>query len=277
MISILGNIDTIQKRKEIINILINPKPTKLVDLPLFSADGKTIVDFSAFLKGLNPKNIKTILNKLPTIYIGGVDKAPIGAIQDPAGTAIGAVDRITKLPLKPIRTGSGGASSSIYNAFPDLEHIPNFKEGESQFNSTKGLGKKILHTHAYDLRKQNKNPKYGDHASDIILLLQDSYANAILCFNKYKNNLDIKDRYILNLVPLSASIFASDFGKTYFGMDGFHMSPSYTFMGIIYAMNNILNNKGEIPNLNIYYFSPIVKQDADIVLNEIKQALLQLI
>ncbi len=197
--TILNQINILYNRKINLEQLISLlNDNKLKGKYLFSEDGKFITKFEF---GLNETQKNEIWEKMPPIIIGGVQTASYGAIQDPAGTAIG-------INAKPINSGAGGGSEAIYKEFPKLNPIPPIKEGESIFNSTTEIGKKILHTHSYTL---HGNPKSNEDRLKVIENIKDSYYNAFVTFNDKKSKLDKKDRNILNLVPVSASIFANDF------------------------------------------------------------------
>ena len=205
-----------------------------------------ISDILRFRK-IDPKILKTfkinLINK-------PISEASPGVIQDPAGSAIGSNEK----------PSGGGASGAIYQKFPDLEPIPEIKPGESIFNSSTGLGRKILHTHSYNF--SGLNSKSNRNIETVINKLFETYYNAISKFNERNPTLEKEDQGILNLVPVSASIYAGDFRNNELS----HLNPLYTLAGIYIAINKIYESQGEIPKINLYYFDPKVYAAAKIVL-----------
>jgi len=206
----------------------------------FSDDGLIITNLKLAWGDTNFDLIKT---HIPNIVQDAIQNAPFGAIQDPAGSAIGTGHK----------PGGGGASGAIYAKFK-LKPIPNIPQGSSIFNSTTNIGKKILHSHSYVL---SGNPTNETDRNIVIQNIKETYLNALIEFNNGKYNLEIVDKDILNLVPVSASIYGGTF--VYNG----HLHPSYTFVALIKAIDEAIKNGVPIPKLNIYYYDKTVKNYAD--------------
>jgi len=212
---------------------------------LFESDD---MKYSAIQDILVSRKIDPYITKIFKINLinKAISDASPGVIQDPAGTAIGSNER----PM------GGGASGAIYRKFDDLEPITSIEPGESVFNNSKGEGKKIIHTHSYKLF--GFDPESERDVNIVIDKLAETYYNAIVRFNEKDSTLDSEDQGILNLVPVSAGIFADRFKDNELN----HLDPIYTLAAIYIAINRANNNKEDIPELNLYYFDPVVYQAA---------------
>jgi len=202
----------------------------------YRRETKSIMHYKIVLDLWNDGIMKRIDESMPEVVYGGVDKAEIGVIQDPAGSAIG-----TDVPI------GGGASGAIYNRF-ELDPIPWIGEGECIFNSTKTEGRRVLHTHSPIL---NGSPHDHDDRIAAVLDLANAYYNAILMFNERSGELG-DDGMLLNLVPVSASIFAGRFLRRNLGMG--HLDVSFTFVAIAVALGKLLIEGKAIPKMNIYFY-----------------------
>lgn len=220
------------------------KFTTLMDDSYYVRDSKSLLHYKTILNLLNEDKIKRINDYMPTVIYGGIDKAPIGVIQDPAGSAIGAG-----------KPSGGGASGAIYSRF-NLNPIPWIDEGECIFNSSTSNGKRILHTHSPTL---NGSPHNNDDRVIAILELTNAYYNAIVLFNKKSNELG-DDGKLLNLVPVSASIFAGRFLRRDLGNG--HLDVSFTFLAIAIAISKLLDENIQIPKMNIYFYDKEVYESA---------------
>ena len=247
--TLLNNINLLYLRKQNINELISWIQKK--DIKIFSDNGLVIINLKELLKTKNV-NMETIKKHLPIVVHGGVDGADVGAIQDPAGSAIGSGNK----------PDGGGASDAIYKKFLDLEPIPQINKGDAVFNGSTGLGKKILHSYAYSL---TENPSNENDRYTVINKLKKTYVNAIKVFGQGKSKLDKKDQHRLNLVPVSAAIFGGQFKDASIG----HLQPSYTFAAIVLAIDECIKGHVDIPELYIYYYGEDVKKIADKVRNEL--------
>ena len=182
---------------------------------------------------------------MPVIINGGVNEAASGVIQDPAGSAIGSSS-----------VGGGGASGAIYDSF-DLEPIPWIPPEDSIFNSTNGNGKRVLHTHSPKLKG---SPNIHSNRMAAVVSLANSYYHAIVTFNEKAAELG-DDGKLLNLVPVSASIFAGRFLRNDLGMG--HLDPSFTFLAIALAIGTLIKDKQHVPEMTIYFYDKEVCQRAE--------------
>ncbi len=258
-ITILNQINILYDRKnnlEQLTLLLNGNVPK--EKNLFSDDGKVITNIKLALKDVDPKKIA---RNLPEIVSGkGVQEAVKGVIQDPAGSAINSKSK----------PSGSGASGVIYGKFKDLEPIPFISPGESKFNSTTGVGKKILHTHSYTL---GGDPRNEIDRQKVLNNITDSYYNTILKFNENKPNLQQQDQDILNLVPVSASIYAGDFaieeGIEPYNYKTKHLHPSYTMVALVKAIDKAIKYEKQIPKLYIYFYDSNVANNADEIRDDI--------
>lgn len=220
------------------------KFTSLKDDSYYNRDTKSVKHYKLMLDMWSDEIMKRIDESMPAIVYGGVNRAEVGVIQDPAGTAIGA-----ELPV------GGGASGAIYNTF-DLNPIPWIEEGEAVFNSAKGDGRRVLHTHSPVLEG---SPHNHDDRINAILDLANAYYNAVIVFNERSGELG-DDGMILNLVPVSASIFAGKFLRRDLGMG--HLDVSFTFASIAIAIGKLLIDGVIVPRMNIWFYDKIVYEKA---------------
>ncbi len=209
-----------------------------VDASHFSADGYRITDPAALLADLG------VTQTVPVpVRPGGVQTAPAGAIQDPAGSAVGS-------GTKP--AGSGG-SGAIYAAFGDLHPVPAMPETAAVFNSSPGPGRRVVHTYSPHLRE---SPDDAAARARVIQDVANGYANTIAAFDARSADLGA-DGQLLNLVPIAAKIFAGSFKDP--ALD--HLHPSYTLVAVQLAAARA----ARVPKLAIWYFDPAVRAAADAV------------
>lgn len=219
-----------------------------------SADGLQITDLTAVLGGYGA-DAAALAPHVPKVMAGGVQSAPTGAVQDPAGSAIGARG-----------FGAGGASGAIYGHFnglpktvDHLEFIPDMPPGASIFNASMGAGGRVLHTHSPMLGTPPGTP---DGRGATLTALANAYGTALLAFDAHKDML-VDDGALLNLVPVSAAIFAGPFAAHLPGYPrNGHLHPSYTFAAVLLAASAVLATGAAVPDLTIYYFDDAVRADA---------------
>lgn len=188
--------------------------------------------------------LKTKIEKhMPTLINNGINNAPFGSVQDPAGSAIGS----------PWLCGAG-ASGAIYSTFM-LENIPRIAECSAIFNSTTDPeGQRVVHTHSPVLRG---NPENQQDCMQTIRLLANAYLNVIIAHIKHAKLVQ-KHKTRLNLVPVSASIFGGNFKRQEFN----HIDPSITLVSIALAIGVCIHNKLPIPKLYLYFYQQDVFQRA---------------
>lgn len=225
---------------------INPIQIKATNATDFTPDGLVVAKPSAILATLGYTNVSAILDKLPAIRRGGVQSAAVGVIQDPAGSAIGTG----------CHPSGGGASGAIYGKFLDLQPIDNMAPRSAIFNRSTGAGRRVLHTHSPIL---DGKPTSEGARSRVLEDLSNCYYNALVAVNERSAALD-KDGALLNLVPVSASIFARAFRRNHY--DAPHLDPSYTLTAIMVAIGEMLKGNQIVVDLALYYFSADVYQDA---------------
>ena len=214
--------------------------TSLTDDSYYDRETKSITHWSEILDLWDEKMKTEIGKKMPVIINDAINRANIGVIQDPAGSAIGAET-----------VCGGGASGAIYDTF-DLEPIPWINEGDSIFNSAKGDGKRVLHTHSPTLEG---TPHDHDDRMNAVRSLANAYYGAINLFNIS----EFRDG-VLNLVPVSASIFAGRFLRR--GLGRGHMDPSFTFLAIAIAIGKLLEDGKPVPKMTLYFYDKDVYQRA---------------
>jgi len=183
---------------------------------------------------------------LPSLVQAGINNAPKGAIQDPAGSAIGARGLY-----------GGGASGAIYSTF-DLELIPRIKEGSAIFNSTDDLdGMRVLHTHSPTL---SGDPDNFEDFMETVRVLANAYLSAMIAFLIQRKELG-EHRHLLNLVPVSASIYGGRFRREDLGSFG-HMDPSITIVSICLAIGILIKKNYPVPKMCLYYYDKEVYERA---------------
>ncbi|MGD9795826.1 MAG: endonuclease/exonuclease/phosphatase family protein [Acidimicrobiia bacterium] len=208
----------------------------------FRAGGRVIIDPLHVLADFGVEWRGDLANLMPEVIRGGVQRAEHGAIQDPAGAAIGQ--------SKP---SGGGASGEIYRRFPDLHGIPNVAVGSAIFNSSKGAGRRVLHTHSPALRGDPSKP---NDRMKTLGMLAEAYANAIIAFDRRAADLG-EDGVLLNLVPVSASIFAGRFGNRELADavgERPHLDPSYIHLAIVLAIDHVRSLGYAIPAMRLHHF-----------------------
>lgn len=217
-------------------------PVTLGSLPdsTFTPNGLVISSPDQLLKsmGVDPVLVAGI-----ELINDGVQGATSGVIQDPAGSAIGT-------GAKP---GGGGASGAIYAAFTDLEPIPAMPERAAIFNGSNGPGKRILHSHSPQLKG---SPDDADARHTALQDIANTYANALLAFSEQYAQLGA-DNQRLNLVPISAGIFANNFRNPDYLPYG-HLDPSYTLVAVALAIASVQTSIQHFPKLALYYYDKIV-------------------
>lgn len=208
-----------------------------------------INDLNTVINIFDDKLIDQIERLMPTLVNDGINNASNGVIQDPAGTAIGSQFLF-----------GGGASGAIYSTF-ELEPIPHIQKCAAIFNSTEDSdGKRILHTHSPILKG---DPEVFEDVMKVIKQLTDSYLNTIIAFLLHRSKLG-KHGKILNLVPISGSIFAGNFRQSEID----HLDPSFTLVSIALAIGLLLKKGFPIPTTTLYFYDNDVYERAK---NYIKQ------
>jgi hypothetical protein len=233
-------------------IATNPIDVRPMPPELFVPDGLAVADPRGLLREQGLDAIEESAAMLSPVQ-GGVQDAPVGAIQDPAGTAIGSGRR----------PAGGGASGAIYARFPDLMPIPSIAPRSAIFNSSPGAGRRVLHTYSPRL---TGSPGQSEDRRLTIEDLANSYANALVAFDGRAAALG-DDGASLNLVPVSAGIFAGRF--TDHSLD--HLHPTYTLCALLLALGWWRRAGGSAPNLAIYFFRPDVFGVAAEVLAELSR------
>jgi hypothetical protein len=171
-----------------------------------------------------------------------VQHAKRGVIQDPAGTAVGGS-----------LVGAGGASGRIYAKFNDLKNIPSMARGAAVFNASAGPGRRVLHSYGFQL--QGDPGRSGDRAG-ALLALADTYANALFAFADRVGELG-EHGQLLNLVPVSASIYANEFadGRQF---QNRHLDPSYSLVAFVVAAGSVLEQGIAVPQTTMCFYEPDV-------------------
>ena len=221
-------------------------PITLGSLParLFSDDGLVVDDLPGLLAQAGCRPLATLRPHLPALRQGGVQTAPLGVIQDPAGSAVGSGSS----------PSGGGASGAIYQAFPDLLPIPAMQPGDAVFNASPGPGRRVLHSFSPQLRGKpgvaaDREARLGELAT--------AFLNALAAMAERAPHLG-DDGGLLNLVPLSASIFAGAFRDP----DLRHLDPSYTLAATLLAVDVALTRGISLVPMTLSYFDPEVLEAA---------------
>jgi hypothetical protein len=232
-------------------IAVNPVHVEPLATDLVTSDGRRVVDPGELLRRQGLDDLRDLVSTLTPRH-GGVHDAPAGAIQDPAGSAIGSG-----------RCPSGaGASGAIYQQFADLMPIPGIAPRSAIFNSSTGPGRRVLHTHSPRLAG---SPGQSEDRRRVIDDLANAYANALAAFADRAGELGA-DGTTLNLVPVSAGIFSGRFNDT--TLD--HLHPSYTVCAVALALGWWRGTGASSPPLTIYYFKPDVFTAATTVLADLR-------
>ena len=212
-------------RSEIREFATNP--FHLTDpLPdVFDSVGLEIDRLGELLEQLGVSNLDGLVGVLGPPDPGGVQNAPTGVIQDPAGSAVGGT------------LGGGGSSGKIYKKFlPELEPIPWIEPRSAIFNTSIGKGQRVLHTHSPKLQGV---PSSAKDRRQVLEDLANSYSNALEAFRVRAPHLD-KHGKLLNLVPVSAAIYAGSFADKKFitpNLRSGHLRPSYTICAVVLALD----------------------------------------
>jgi len=223
----------------------------LADRPLAATHvdetGTAITDIAAVLAD-HGAELASVRPHLPRIMAGGVQSAPTGAVQDPAGSAIGSGEA----------PSGGGASGAIYDHFPDLAPIPDIPPGASIFNASDGLGRRVLHTHSPTLTTDPADPAgRGTALTDVA----NAYATALIAFDRHRDALG-SDGALLNLTLVSASIYGGLFAQN--NPKFHHLDPSYSLAAIALAIHGVAAaGEAAIAPLTVYFFDAQVRADAE--------------
>ena len=228
----------------------NPIEVQTLAPDLFVRDGLEIADPGELLQQQGLDQHGQLVGTLSPVQ-GGVQDAPEGAIQDPAGSAIGSGRR----------PAGAGASGAIYQKFTDLMPIPSIEPRSAIFNASTGPGCRVLHTHSPRLAG---SPGQSDDRRRAIEDLANAYANALVAFADRAVELGA-DGSMLNLVPVSAGIFCGRFTDT--TLD--HLHPSYTMCAVLLALGWWRGTGASPPPLTIYFFKPEVFEAATKVLADL--------
>jgi hypothetical protein len=210
-------------------------PVVLPDLPVacFTEVG-AVADVAGVADLAGVAEVAPLLGSLELRH-AGVHTAARGVIQDPAGSAIGGG-----------RPSGSGASGAIYAAFPDLEPIPWIEPRAAILNSSRGPGRRVLHTHSPQLAGTPESPVDRRQALED---LANAYANAIEAVRR--EAVELGDHAgVLNLVPVAASIFAGAF--RYPGLD--HLHPSYSITAVLIASGWSRSTGDPLPHLTLSFF-----------------------
>lgn len=188
------------------------------------------------------------------LVIGSIADQPTGVIQDPAGSAIGT-------GFSPM---GGGLSGAIYRMY-QLDPIPHIEPGCAIMNSTTGDGKRILHTHSYQLH----------NATDIweaTRKIADSYLQAIQVFIA---NVHVHGQNTLHFSAVSAAIFAGQYRNPLYN----HLDPSVTQMALVHALATYESAYPAVLSeytFNLFYFGdPIHPTPLYLKAQQVQQALRQ--
>src|SRR5262245_47782829 len=206
----------------------NPIQLQTLQQSLFARDGVEVIDPGELLRQQGVDKVGQLVSTLSPVQ-GGLQEAPKGAIQDPAGSAIGSGHR----------PAGAGASGAIYQKFTDLLPIPSIRPRSAIFNSSTGPGRRVLHTYSPRL---GGSPGQSEDRRRAIEDLANSYANALVAFRDRAPELGV-DVTMLNLVPVSAGIFCDRFTDT--TLD--HLHPSYTMCAIALALGWWRGSVGSLP------------------------------
>ena len=228
----------------------NPIEVQTLAPDLFVRDGLEIADPGELLQQQGLDQHGQLVGTLSPVQ-GGVQNAPGGAIQDPAGSAIGSGRH----------PAGAGASGAIYQKFTDLMPIPSIEPRSAIFNASTGPGCRVLHTHSPTLAG---SPGQRDDRRRAIEDLANAYANALVAFADRAVELGT-DGSMLNLVPVSAGIFCGRFTDT--TLD--HLHPSYTMCAVLLALGWWRGTGASPPPLTIYFFKPEVFEAATQVLADL--------
>lgn len=201
---------------------------------------------------------RDLYDSLPAVMRGGVQTAPHGVIQDPAGSAVGR---------DLAGAGASGAIYAFFDALPDssdrLCDIPDIPAGAAIFNASQGAGRRVLHTHSPSLQRLNLQPASDLDRGRALAEIGNAYYNAIAAFNARSADLG-DDGRLLNLVPVSAGIYGGAFANNRSEWDRAtrHLDPTYTLTAVALALAQWRAQYGAVPSMNIYYFGADVYKTA---------------
>ena len=188
------------------------------------------------------------------VVIGSIAEQPTGVIQDPAGSAIGTG----------VAPAGAGLSRAIYQRY-QLDPIPDIAPGCAIMNSATGDGKRILHTHSYQLH----------HAPDIweaTRQIADSYLEAIQVFVA---NVYMHGQYTMHFSAVSAGMLAGKYRNPLYN----HLDPSVTQMALVHALATYESSYPAVLSgytFNLFYFGdPIHPTPLYLKAQQVQQALRQ--
>ena len=216
-------------------VAMNPVSVMVDAADCFSRDGLAIADLARWLAANGAS--ASVLFDLQVVN-APVQSAPLGAIQDPAGSAIGSG----------AHPSGGGASGAIYAAFPDLLPIPAIAPCAAVFNASKGSGFRILHSHSPQL---SGRPEVAADRNNVLRDIANTYANAMIAFDRQASQL-AEHGSCLNLVPVAAGIFGGNFRNPAFSPP--HLDPAYTLGALALAGSRVKDLGAGIPAMSIYVF-----------------------
>ena len=116
----------------------------------------------------------------------------------------------------------------------------------------------MVHTYSPQLQG---SPQDRDDRRQAIEDLANAYSNTLEAFRDGTPSLTADDLKLLNLVPVSARIYAGEF-KMPAPYD--HLHPSYTLCALAIALNYWASSYAA-PSLALYYNDPVVYADAQSV------------
>jgi len=225
-----------------------------VDDSYVADGGKEITDIKAVLTafGADPAAVKGFM---PKVIQGSVVKAPSGAVQDPAGSAVGAHG-----------FGASGGSRAIYDHFNNLpnpvdhlQFIPQMDLGQSVQNDSQGEGRRVIHTYSPMLGGE---PDIDVNRGRQLAAIANGYGTAMQAFNA----ADGSAGDVLNLVPISAVIFAGSFRTHKAGYPGKgHLHPSFSLAAVLLAADAMAKAGEKVPPMTIYYFDAGPAADAQAI------------
>ncbi len=236
-----------------------PLTPKALQAAWFSESLLEIPDPAPILSAFGLAPGDKIYGSLPAAINDGVQNAPKGAIQDPAGSAVGGSF-----------AGAGGASGAIYqhfNTLPDmtdhLSPIPPVCPGAAIFNGSAGAGRRVLHSHSPSLFQLGLDPRREEDRGKALTELANAYYSAIVAFNRRSSELG-DDGELLNLVPLSAGIFGGAFKnhRSEWSPNTRHLDPTYTLTAVALAIAQLKAEGSAVPAMAIYYFGADVYKTA---------------
>lgn len=230
-------------------VLLSPFQSKPIDDALTDGNGRILPEMGSVV-GLfvGTASGGSGLDKIH-IQQGSIQDAAEGAIQDPAGSAVGGSF-----------AGAGGASGAIYkkfNGLPDpadhLVPIPNIPPGASVFNASKGQGGRVLHTYSPNIG--GLDPTHADNRGTALIEIANAYYGALIAFDRHRSSLGSNGK-CLNLIPISANIFAGGFANSRkeWHSGTWHLDPSYTLSAIWMALEKLQADGETIPELTLFFY-----------------------